>query len=279
MEKLKNKYVVLYSQARNDYENLKNLLTTGYSEDIDKYIKEVVQRYGSYTDISPSEVDRTKLKTLNPEVEYNPTYGEMTNQAISQIISLIEKENIEVFCDLGCGRGKIPLLVASSPKIKKSFGVELVSTRYKVLNDIYKELCGKYKDICSKVDIHEGDMFNFDYSKIADGRKTLVFTSNFCFGPVITGKIYDKLKKELPKGSIIVSSKRPDDITGLVSIGDSSDYVISADKLIPEYEDLVGDKISGGSSDSDKIIVGKTGQSNIKMTWCATSVIHFFRII
>lgn len=187
---------------------------------------------------------------------YAVTYGEIKYDGAMFLLGFIEDNGIEFFADIGCGCCKLPILMSSAKTIKSSYGVEIVEARiekgFKLLEEMSNFLnnnFGSNVNFTDKVKLVEEDMFNIDFRKMTEGKKSLVFISNLCFGEKVTTQLYDKLTRELPPGSFIVSSSTP------------STENISKFKLV-RY-------------DSDKYNV-KNGKRNIPMSWDSTSNVNIF---
>jgi hypothetical protein len=187
---------------------------------------------------------------------YAVTYGEIKYDGAMFLLKFIEDNGIEFFADIGCGCCKLPILMSSAKSIKLSYGVEIVEARikkgFKILEQMSNFLndnFGSKFNFTNKITLIEQDMFNIDFKKLTEGKKSLVFISNLCFGEKITTQLYDKLTKELPPGSFIVSSSAP------------STENINKFKLV-RY-------------DNDKYNV-KNGKRNVPMSWDSTSNVNIF---
>ncbi len=162
----------------------------------------------------------TKLKELYPQTEHlrdnkdysgNPiTYGEIKYEGIEVIKEIYDKLNLEYFIDIGSGNGKLPLFMAGSSKIKKSVGIELVEIRHEKAMELKSQLANNFSEITQKVEFINDDFNNVNFSTVLNNDKepVAVFISNLCFSTELNEKLYEKLLKELPSGSVIIASKK-----------------------------------------------------------------------
>jgi hypothetical protein len=146
---------------------------------------------------------------------HNITYGEMEYVGIDKlynhVINLIPKCNF--FIDIGSGRGKICMYMASKPKISKVLAIELVKERH----DDAEDLKGKLKKyiFTNKVELINENIFNVN---LKNNLNCFVWFSNLCFDSSNNNEVFKKLKNELPKGSIICCSKKFDNFEPLETI-------------------------------------------------------------
>jgi hypothetical protein len=182
-----------YLKYKNKYKQLKMLLST-QSGGAEQYLYNLKLHYPACQHDKSLKGDYSAHKI---------TYGEMDYEGIDLISKEHEYPN---FIDIGSGRGKLCLFMASKHKVKKSIGVELVSERHNDAIDLHLKLT-PHVDFVSKVEFINDNIFNVDLkSKLEEGL-CLVWFSNLCFNQDVSNAIFDKLTKELPSGSIIVCSK------------------------------------------------------------------------
>jgi tRNA A58 N-methylase Trm61 len=112
-------------------------------------------------------------------------------------------KDISTFIDVGSGRGKLCLFMASIPKIKKSIGIELVVERYEDALALKSELSPEYAD---KVEFLNSNIFDVS---LPSSTQTFVWFSNLCFDSATTDNIFQKFTDELPPGSIVCCSQTP----------------------------------------------------------------------
>jgi len=161
-----------------------------------------------------------KLKNIYPSAKHDYsklnnsyeghviTYGEMEYEGMVKLIEHLKNKelaNFDHFIDLGSGRGKLSLQLASLPYIKKSIGIEIVKERHDDAEENKMKL-NDYKNFTDKV-VFINDDFNKVELSIHIKGITLVWLSNLCFPQELTNKIFNKLLDILPPQSIIACSK------------------------------------------------------------------------
>jgi len=166
------------------------------------------------------------LQTLYPKCKHDDTsehcnydghkitYGEMEYDGIQQLYSIITDKyntNIDCFMDIGSGRGKLCMFMAAQPKIKHVLGVELVEKRHQDAENLKSKLTSSY---ANKVELLNENIFNVNLREHS-GENVFVWFSNLCFDQANIELIFKKFTEELPSGSIICCSKKPDSNTGL----------------------------------------------------------------
>lgn len=140
---------------------------------------------------------------------HNITYGEMEYKGIEMLYRHIMKSydnGVNTFIDVGSGRGKLCMYMAVQPKIKRILGIELVKQRHEDAVQLKTELAPEYS---KKVELLNQNVLEIDFSPFSNSR-VFVWFSNLCFDQSITNSIFCKLQEELPKGSIICCSKKPE---------------------------------------------------------------------
>ena len=154
--------------------------------------------------------------------EHNITYGEMEYNGIDKlydhIMSLeINNSNQEqkyAFIDIGAGRGKICIYMASKPNITQSLGIELVKERYTHSVLIMQSFPKRkyFRPFLSKIDFYNENMFNFNYRDSLEdpSQKCFIWINNLCFEPETIEKLFIKLSEELEPDSIISCNKTPE---------------------------------------------------------------------
>jgi len=137
------------------------------------------------------------------------TYGEMTYEGMKGLFSRIRQLNpgINMFFDIGCGRGKLCLFLASSPKIKKTVGVELVKERYDDAVMLKNRLV---EDYANKAQFIHANIFDVNLTQLLpQNPNVFLWFSNLCFEQNITDDVFIKFAQQLPSGTIICCSKQP----------------------------------------------------------------------
>ena len=159
-----------------------------------------------------------KLKKIYPSCEFDKgnnkslykhdiTYGEMEYKGMKKLYNYVNKinKNINCFIDIGSGRGKLCMYLASSPKINDVVGIELVTERH---NDATKLKLKLDEEYSKKITLIHEDINNIDLS-IYKNKQAFVFFSNLCMPPLFINTIFKKLQNELSSGSIICCSISP----------------------------------------------------------------------
>lgn len=136
------------------------------------------------------------------------TYGEMTYEGLEALYThILQYGDPSYFLDVGSGRGKLCLYMAAKPNILKSYGIELVADRVRDANRLKRSLA--VSPLAKKCEFLNANIFDISISdKITS--PAFVWFSNLCFEPSTTEQIYTKLVDELPVGSVICSSKIPE---------------------------------------------------------------------
>jgi hypothetical protein len=143
----------------------------------------------------------------NKYTDHKTTYGEMEYSGIKKLHDEVKTLNkkINSFIDIGSGRGKLCFYMAGDADIQKSVGIEIVKERHDDALHLLKQLPKKYAE---KVQLINADIFNVKLaSNYQNNRQTFVWFSNLCFDQNIIDKIFIKMVKELPSGSLICCSK------------------------------------------------------------------------
>lgn len=163
-----------------------------------------------------------KLKELYPSCKFdkeqllynnNKTYGEMEYEGIHKLYNFVTKkynQNVNCFMDIGSGRGKLCMYMAAQPKIKDVLGVELIKERHDDAEILKSELKSEYSD---KVVLLNKDVLQINFDKYKDS-DIFIWFSNLCFDQSLVNTIFEKLKDELPAGTILCCSKQPVPIVG-----------------------------------------------------------------
>jgi SAM-dependent methyltransferase len=160
---------------------------------------------------------RKKLKELYPSTTHDSgldkdysghkiTYGEMDYSGIDQIVSNFPNQPFTSFLDIGSGRGKLCLYIASEPSITKSVGIELVTPRHDDALNLKRQL-DNFNRFTNKVEFINQDFLTCDLSQFVD-TNPLVWISNLCFDRELTNQVFNKLIDGMPSGTIIACSKQ-----------------------------------------------------------------------
>ncbi|HBS47960.1 TPA: hypothetical protein DEO28_02920 [Candidatus Dependentiae bacterium] len=181
--------------------------------------------------VSNSVICKTKQQTINPikqkieklylnkngfnisPKEYEkitnqggaPTYGEITYESLETIIKDLKMTKKDIFCDLGCGIGKVCVQVRLTTPVKKSIGIELSESRVKQAQEI-KTLLERKQLISNK----GGKILKFYKQNILEADLkdvTVVFMCSTCFSEDLMKKITKKLSS-CKKGLKVVTLKQ-----------------------------------------------------------------------
>lgn len=134
----------------------------------------------------------------------NTTYGEMDYEGIEQL-KKSHFENCDCFIDIGSGRGKLCIYMATYPEIKKSIGIEIVKERH----DFAENMRQKLDSLKDKIVFLNEDFLKIDIQNlIGENKKPCIWISNLCFPQNVTESIFEKLVQELPKKSVIACSNK-----------------------------------------------------------------------
>lgn len=136
------------------------------------------------------------------------TYGEMEYDGIEKLYTFICKlynSKIDCFIDIGSGRGKLCMYMAAQPKIKNVLGIELVKQRHDDAEILKSELKNEYS---KKVELLNKNVLEIDFQNYKNNQ-IMIWFSNLCFEQSTTNEIFQKLKTEMPSGTIICCSKQP----------------------------------------------------------------------
>jgi hypothetical protein len=131
------------------------------------------------------------IPTISSGVPYYPT----NRIAYQEIIKLIPLDRPTRFIDLGCGFGTLLLYISKHRPLCKCVGIEIspmawftTKIRFFVMRNLKGRKCHvKFKDLFS----YDLSSFDFVYTFLA---------------PPPMPRIWEKAKKEMPKGSIFISN-------------------------------------------------------------------------
>ncbi len=198
------KYKTKYNELKKELKELKNSQQGGYDDtSIIEYRKKLEKLYPSIIfDGSNNNSNTNKINSQN-----NTTYGEMNYDGIKIINDKFNVSNqFDTFIDIGSGRGKLVLWYAIQPNITKSIGIEIVESRHKDAIKLKEQL--GHPDVTKSVELICKDFMDINFSSlIKPNSKVLIWMSNLCFSPTITDKIFSKIVKDFPKGTVICCSK------------------------------------------------------------------------
>jgi len=162
------------------------------------YIDQLKNYYPSY---------KSDSKYNSTYSNHKITYGEMDYDGLDTLLNYLSNYSFNSFIDIGSGRGKLCLYMASISSIIKSIGIEIVKERHDDALELKSKL-SNYEETL-KVDFINGDFVEYDFKKL-NLTKVLIWISNLCFDQEITNKIFNKILSELPSKTIIACSKSHD---------------------------------------------------------------------
>jgi len=192
---------------------------------------------------------RKRLKELYPTTVHDSsldkdysghkiTYGEMDYSGIDQIVKSFSNKTFTSFLDIGSGRGKLCLYIASIQSITKSVGIELVTPRHLDALKL-KDKLDDFSAITSKVKFINQDFLTCGLDEFAR-TSPLVWISNLCFDLELTNRVINKLIEQMPSNTVIACSKE--------YTGDDTNRLTKLDSL------------------------------NVKMSWTESSQVHLYLI-
>jgi hypothetical protein len=140
--------------------------------------------------------------------EHNITYGEMDYDGINTLYNYIirKQPQIRSFLDVGSGRGKLCMYMANYPQIKYSLGIEIVPERHQDAALLLRSTSSKFS---RKIELHNNNILQMDIrSKFSEEYSPVfIWWSNLCFSGPVAEQIFQKLRDELPSGSVLCCSQ------------------------------------------------------------------------
>mmetsp|Transcript_22579 Transcript_22579/g.53310 ORF Transcript_22579/g.53310 Transcript_22579/m.53310 type:complete len:369 (+) Transcript_22579:193-1299(+) len=122
------------------------------------------------------------------DFRHSLTYGEVEPDSVSDVlIPLLDLGPSDVFYDLGCGTGKIPIQVALQTNCKASKGIEIMHDRVQEGRKALECLRRNYHSVFWKNDrvvIAQGDL-QCPPSEADLSDATVLFINNVCFDPAL----------------------------------------------------------------------------------------------
>jgi hypothetical protein len=68
--------------------------------------------------------------------------------------------------------------------------------------------------ICNKVEFYNSNIFDISLRQLITTAPVMVWFSNLCFDQSGIVNVFQKLQKDLPSGTIVCCSKKPDELFG-----------------------------------------------------------------
>jgi SAM-dependent methyltransferase len=132
------------------------------------------------------------------------TYGEVSLDAMRQMLDSVEPQAGEVFYDLGSGTGKGVIYASLLYAFARATGIELLEELYNAADAIrmrYEEARQQHGRN-TQVDFRLGDIFTED---ISDGN--IVFSHCTCFDDILMNRLATKLETLKPGSRVITVTK------------------------------------------------------------------------
>jgi len=166
----------------------------------------------------------TRDKNQEKYIQHTITYGEMEYEGIDKLYAYVSQiRPIDTFIDIGSGRGKLCMYMASKPQISRVLGVELVESRHIDAMYLKRQLKSDFAD---KVEFINSNIFDVDLTPYQNST-IFIWFSNLCFEQSSTNKIFEKLKQELPVGTIVTCSNKINEEVGGFGLFDTRQIPMS----------------------------------------------------
>lgn len=135
----------------------------------------------------------------------DPTYGEITFEALQTLLHDLTLSAQDVFYDLGCGLAQTCLQVALTTPAKAK-GVELSKTRIERAQQAVANLKNIYGiDFKDRVELHVADITKTNFSDA-----TVIFLCSTCFSDKLMQQISNTLSKTQSLRYVITLRKMPE---------------------------------------------------------------------
>ena len=131
----------------------------------------------------------TEERKMIEEKGGNPTYGEITSQALGKLIEHFQNNlsKSDVLYDLGSGIGKVATqVVLTTPA--RAVGIELSPTRHAIAANIKNELVRKNIIPKNKLQFIEGNILDVNLDDA-----TIIFMCSTCFSDELMKKITERI--------------------------------------------------------------------------------------
>ena len=155
----------------------------------------------TYNDVSGFSID-TPERQLIENQGGNPTYGEITIEAVSEILNDVPLTSRDLFFDLGAGVGKVCVQVALATPAR-AVGVELSPTRYQGAQKIKDELLKRNI-------LTDASKLQFIEQNIVDtyvSNATVIFLCSTCFSDELMRTLTNKMAHECKSGLRVITLK------------------------------------------------------------------------
>ena len=152
-----------------------------------------------YNDIPNWPVARSETIYVEDKID-NILYGEITYESMEILAKKLSPSARDVFYDLGCGIGRFVCYMYLTTSIKKSVGIEMVGSRYKLAELVAKLAeIEKFLDPRRKLEFIHNNIRNEHFSDA-----TIIYMSSLCFPSELMEELNQKFLK-LKKGLRIIS--------------------------------------------------------------------------
>lgn len=155
---------------------------SGEPADPKAYLQMIYENTIGYT-IPSEEVDMIKKAGGHPQ------YGEIPYDSAAHILSDMNISRQDVFYDLGSGTGKLVIQVYLTTPIKRSIGVEISPSRWKVAESCRKQVANNDHLVVGRDLI----FLNQDISKANFNDATICFISGITFPPPLIQSTMNRL--------------------------------------------------------------------------------------
>jgi len=145
-------------------------------------------------------------------------YGELQYSLVEEMIDKLKQpphnikfSKLDTFLDLGSGIGQVPLQVAATTNIGKSYGIEKCDYRAKQATEFKKRLVKNVRinDIepMSKCKLFQGDFLGKRGKKLIR-KSNIILANNFIFGAKLNHELVTLFQEFCEDGTKIITSKK-----------------------------------------------------------------------
>jgi precorrin-6B methylase 2 len=160
--------------------------------------------YQGVNAFSIGEHERELFKQAGSE----STYGEITHEALEELIRMLDPQATDVFIDLGSGKGQAPLYMMLRTPIKKACGYELSTTRHNYARQAAEKLKqDNMLDSRCQLEFYEHD-FTKPSAQFDDA--TIIWMNSTCYPEEVMQKMVKRLATLKPGLRVVTLKKLPD---------------------------------------------------------------------
>jgi hypothetical protein len=146
------------------------------------YLQMIYENKGGYT------IPKEEINTILNEGGH-PQYGEIPYDSAAHILDDLKLSSHDVFYDLGSGVGKLVIQVSLTTPVKRSVGIELSATRWKIAESCRKQLIAD-EHIATGRDLIFLNQ-NIATANLSDA--TICFISGITFPAALVRSLMDRL--------------------------------------------------------------------------------------